>query len=55
MLNQHRSYWLLSDAFAKALNICVNLTNVGLELEIRMSFILAFKFDAKLLLLVSKM
>lgn len=33
----------------------MNLTNEGLELEIQMSFILASQYDAKLLLLASKM
>jgi hypothetical protein len=55
VLNQRRGYWLLSDAFANILNLCVNLTNEGLELEIRMSFILASQFDAKLFLLTRKM
>jgi len=55
VLNQHRSYWLLNDAFANALNLCVNLTNEGLKLEIQMSSILASQFDTKLLLLASKM
>jgi hypothetical protein len=55
VLNQHRDYWLLSDAFANALNFCVNLTNEGLELEIWMNFIPTSQFDAKLLLLASKM
>jgi hypothetical protein len=50
--------WLLVvefSAFANAINLCVKLTSERLELEIHMSYILAFQFDSKLLLLTSRM
>ncbi len=55
MLNQHHGYWLLNNALANAINLCVKSIHEKLKLEIRMNFIPAFQFDAELLLLTSKM
>jgi hypothetical protein len=46
---------LLSDALVDASKLCMKLINERLELEIQMNSILPFQFDAKLLLLVSRM
>jgi hypothetical protein len=46
---------LLSDALADASKLCMKLISERLELEIQMNSILPFQFDAKLLLLVSRM
>ncbi len=54
VLYQCCGYWLLSDAFANAINFYVKLTNERLELKIHMIFILVFKFDAKKFLLASR-
>jgi hypothetical protein len=55
VLNQHCGYWLLSDALANAINLCVKLTQKRLQLEIQMNPILAYQFDVKLFLLTSRM
>ncbi len=55
MFNQCCGYWLLSDALANAINLCVKLTQQWLQLKIQMISILASQFDAKLLLLASRM
>ncbi len=55
VLNQRCGYWLLSDALANAIKLCVKLISERLELEIQMNIILPFQFDAKLFLLASRM
>jgi hypothetical protein len=48
-------YWLLNDALANVVNLCVKLTNEGLELEILLSSIPPSQFNAKLILLTNRM
>jgi hypothetical protein len=55
VLNRHHGYWLLNDALANAINLCVKLTNKKFELEIQMNFIPPFQCDAKSILLTKTM
>jgi hypothetical protein len=55
VLNQRCGYWLLSDAFANAINLCVKLIQERIQLEIQMSSIPTSQFDVKLFLLTNRM
>ncbi len=55
VLNQRCGHWLLNDALVNAIKLCVKLISERLELEIQMNYIFPFQFDAKLLLLASRM
>ncbi len=55
VLNQCCGYWLLNDALANAIKLCVKLISERTKLEIQMNSIFPFQFDAKLFLLASRM
>jgi hypothetical protein len=55
VLNQCCGYWLLNDVVANVIKLCVKLISERLELGFQMNSILPFQFDAKLLLLASRM
>ena len=55
MLNQSRGYWLLSDALASTISLCMELESERIELEERVRVAPRLDFDTKLLLLCARM